>query len=124
MFDRLQNFVKENNKDIILGAGIALMVIISIGIGRLSADAPAEVMIENASRTTAGAVLDMFDQTKAGTANENAQFVASVNGEVYHAKNSPWAERIKEENRLFFNTEEEAQAAGYRRSNDFEKYAP
>jgi len=43
----------------------------------------------------------------------NNQFVASVNGAKYHL---PWcsgAKRIKEDNKIWFRTVEEAQAAGY-----------
>lgn len=43
-------------------------------------------------------------------------FVASKNSDVYHHKDSYYTERILAENRIWFNTTEEAEAAGYRQS--------
>ncbi len=52
--------------------------------------------------------------TSTSTANhENTQYVASKSGTKYHL---PWcagAKQIKEENKIFFNSKDEAERAGY-----------
>jgi len=45
-----------------------------------------------------------------------ANFFASQNGSVYYPLGCKAGERVKEENRIFFQTEEEAMRAGYHRS--------
>lgn len=47
------------------------------------------------------------------------RIVASKNGEKYYRENDPAAQKIKEENRLYFSSEAEAQAAGYEPSANF-----
>ena len=42
------------------------------------------------------------------------QFVGSKNSDVYHYPNCSYAKKIKEENKIWFNSIEEATAAGYR----------
>lgn len=41
-------------------------------------------------------------------------FVASRESDVYHELDCPHAERIKPDNRIYFNKREEAEEAGYR----------
>lgn len=44
-------------------------------------------------------------------------FVASKNGTKYYPSNCKSANRIKEENRVYFKTEQEAQSSGYERTS-------
>jgi hypothetical protein len=44
------------------------------------------------------------------------EFVASKNSDVYHYKDSYYAQRILPGNRVWFETAEEAEKAGYRKS--------
>lgn len=41
-------------------------------------------------------------------------FIASVNGKSYYPKDCPSAKRIKEENKIWFNSNEEAETQGYK----------
>ncbi|KKQ92964.1 MAG: hypothetical protein UT16_C0001G0030 [Candidatus Azambacteria bacterium GW2011_GWA2_39_10] len=43
----------------------------------------------------------------------NGNFVASINGKNYYPKDCASAKRIKEENMIWFNSAEEAEADGY-----------
>lgn len=52
-------------------------------------------------------------EAKAEKPGVSGGFVASKTGKKYYASDSAQAEKIKEENRVTFATEEEAQAAGY-----------
>jgi hypothetical protein len=45
---------------------------------------------------------------------EKGSFVASKNGSVYHLEWCSGAMRIKEENKIYFSTKEEAEKKGYR----------
>jgi len=44
---------------------------------------------------------------------ENCAFIGSKNSDKYHTPDCHWAERIKEENRVCFESKEEAQEKGY-----------
>jgi methylphosphotriester-DNA--protein-cysteine methyltransferase len=43
----------------------------------------------------------------------NGNFVASINGKAYYPIGCKASERIKEENRVWFETTEEAESQGY-----------
>ncbi|MFC1617933.1 hypothetical protein ACFL2B_01480 [Patescibacteria group bacterium] len=49
----------------------------------------------------------------ATTPAATGQFVASKNGKKYHPTDSGTAKRIKEENKIFYQTKQAAEAAGY-----------
>lgn len=42
------------------------------------------------------------------------QYVGSINSDKYHYTDCEWAQKIKMENEIWFDTEEEARAAGYK----------
>ncbi len=53
-------------------------------------------------------------QEKTGTATaETGKYVASKNGTKYYLPSCGTVNRIKEENKIYFNTKEEAEAAGF-----------
>jgi len=49
----------------------------------------------------------------AGASATQGQYVASVNSDLFHHKDCASAKRIKEENRVWFTTAQEALAAGF-----------
>ena len=100
---------------------IVLVGAASFGLGRLSViDEEREpVTIESSRETTAveqgAAVLPAIQSRDSSASTEVAagQYVASKNSDKYHF---PWcsgAQRIKEENKVWFQSREEALAAGY-----------
>jgi hypothetical protein len=114
MISKIKNFFKSRlaggqayEKDLILAVVIILVALISFGLGRLSkiGESRVPITIENLSTTT---------PTEKITDNKiMGNFVASKNGTKYHY---PWcsgAQSIKEENKIWFSTAEEAQKAGY-----------
>lgn len=50
------------------------------------------------------------------TASQTVKFVGSVNSNLYHHIDCPLGKRIKEENQVWFDSVEEAEAAGYQPS--------
>lgn len=123
-----KEFLKENEKDIFLAVLIVLVGFLSFGLGRLSRifENKMPIEIQNAVETK-GAPFDEFSSdftsgTNAsasvlGTAAQDEEqvknFVASKNGTKYYF---PWCggvEKIKEENKIWFASKEEAAKKGY-----------
>ena len=97
--------------EIILAAVIILTALASFGLGRLSALGKNKFPVRIETKNQSAAALSSQNPK-----TESAQnlFVASRNGQVYHF---PWcagAQRIKEENKIYFSSKEEAQKAGLR----------
>lgn len=110
---------------------ILLVGIGSFGLGRLSAIWPKKEPItfskwntplEEGNRASTGqneAQKAPSQSPKAQTASlleatKKGEYVASKNGTAYHFPWCPGAKQIKEENKIFFNTKEEAEKAGYK----------
>lgn len=107
MLSKIIKFCKDFEKDLILVAVIILVALISFGLGRLSkiGESKTPITIESPVDGLTGAVNNIATSTK--------NFVASKNGTKYHF---PWcagAQSIKEENKIWFSTAEEARQAGY-----------
>jgi len=110
----IKNFkekIKPYEKDLILAAVIILVALISFGLGRLSKieESRTPITIENLTGAIhQGESLDAIQ----GLPLEKS-FVASKNGTKYHYPWCPGAQSIKEENKIWFSTKEEAEKAGY-----------
>ena len=110
-----------SRKDLLLASIIFLASLASFGLGRLS------VLVEHSSSAgplrviSTTAALPFAQQMNAsGTpptstpVSGSELFVASKNGTVYHLSSCAGAKRIKEENKIPFQTKEEAEARGLR----------
>lgn len=96
--------------DIFLVVAIFLIALASFGIGRLSVlyEVKEPLRIEYPEGQGAAVTSAAVDITA-----ENGSYVASLSGSRYHL---PWcsgAQNIKEENKIWFATKEEAEIAGY-----------
>lgn len=107
--------------DLFLLAIIILVAFFSFGLGRLSAlhESKTPLRIENIPKEVLQDTQNNSIQTKQVATTltsripENATYVASKTGKKYHY---PWcagAQRISEENRIYFKSKEEAEAQGY-----------
>lgn len=98
----------------ILASTIILVALISFGLGRLSKIEEGRVSIKIEQNKTASSTAQTTSVINSNTAQSaDKTFVASKNGTKYHY---PWcagAQSIKEENKIWFSTTEEAQKAGY-----------
>lgn len=94
---------------------LVLVAVASFGLGRQSVVEKA-VAIPNSSETAAenspAKVLKTPEVTK--ESNLESRYVASKNGQVFHLLTCPGAKRISDANKIYFNTKEEALAAGLR----------
>lgn len=99
---------------------ILLVGIASFGLGRLS------VITEEATPTAATVVksrtiseettrrsAEMATSTTASLPPTTGTYVASRNGTKYHLLTCPGAKQMSEQNKIYFNTKEEAASAGY-----------
>ncbi len=95
---------------------IILVAITSFGLGKrsvepvsFSASVQKESPIQLIQEGQEGSVI----QANSGPSEEEPTFVGSKNGTKYHALWCPGASQIKEENKIYFASKEEAQKLGY-----------
>lgn len=121
---KVKTWYKENKSDCYIAAVIFLVGLLSFGLGRLSVLWPQKEPItvvnqqsgiinqENHLKDDQGDISS--SGSKSPIYDSNGKYVASKNGSAYHF---PWcagAQKIKEENKIWFDTKEAAEAAGYR----------
>lgn len=136
MLSEIKQFFKDNEADIILVVGVMLIASISFGGGWLLGNkqntfqtSQNEIKIEEISpeKLKAEAVnnsgqeesdiagnSDSIADEKDENQSEDKEIVASKNGDVYHYIWCSGAKRINEENKIYFSSKAEAEAAGYR----------
>ena len=120
MIPKLIKFCKENNKELYLTAVIILVATISFGLGRLSKirEEKTPITIENVGTSTEIIVNTSSQpstllQRGRLTADASKIFVASRNGKKYYYAWCESAKVIKEANRVWFSTADEAEKSGY-----------
>jgi hypothetical protein len=118
MFDKFKPLLSDDG--LFYGFLIILVALSSFGLGRLST---AQHIEEKGQ--TAGVVMQheepfsvdkdaKADPAVPTTKSETAtSYVASKNGTKYHLLWCPGAGQIKEENKIYFASKEEAEASGY-----------
>lgn len=144
---KLVDFLRENESDIILVVSVILIALISFGAGRLTAPKiiQSPITIENSGFNSPNAAISQSFGQLLGENNQtgesaketqgaqnisaivnsqNGKFIASKNSKYYHWPWSPWAKNIKPANQVWFNSEQEAQTAGYVRASNFVQLAP
>ncbi len=131
----LTECIKNNQDAIILFAGFILVFVFGFFSGYFYLDEQNKkenISIEEPS----GECLSLFNKpdiidTRLITVNQNEKttanniatretkkemlYVASKNGKVYHKPDCAFAKKIKEENRIWFSSEEEGKEKGYSR---------
>lgn len=105
---------KENRlHDVIIAFIILTVGISSFGLGYLAAKeayAPSVYIREGDSTMTAASYAEK--QQRDGVSTEG-RVVGSIHSDRYHLEWCSGAQRIAEENKIYFDSEKEAQAAGY-----------
>ena len=104
--ETVKSYFKENHSDIIIAISFILIALIGFGLGRLS------YVIQDKSPIT-------IEQAQLGAVaspnnNTAAIYVASKNGTAYYLPDCPGASRIKEENKIWFSSQKEAESLGYK----------
>lgn len=108
-----QNIIQKSIKYAIY-AILALVFLIGLGTGLLiNNNEPSQIIIDKNIKIG----LPDNDGNQVVDANNYkilGNFLASINGKVYYPKDCAAANRIKEENKIWFNTKQEAEAQGYK----------
>lgn len=127
---RVRDFWRKYEEKIIITIGFILVAFLSFGLGRLTGPQGASLPLtieedDNISNSEIyQADIKEAVENKGEPSVAKGFFVGSRNSNIYHWSGSSWAKKIKPENQIWFDSEEEAQKAGYKRSSDFEKLAP
>ncbi|MDP3726376.1 MAG: Ada metal-binding domain-containing protein [bacterium] len=113
----IQNYIEKikqgiENREFLIALLILLVGLGSFGLGRLSKieETKEPVRIEYSTEINAK---EQSATVSLGASATQKLFVASKNGTKYH---HPWcsgAERISQANKIWFNSKEEAEKAGY-----------
>ena len=113
---KVKEKIKPIENDVVLVIVIILVALISFGLGRLSKirENKTPITIENISgNISASQIGDSGPAVKPGVTAGERLYVASKSGTKYHY---PWcsgAQNIKEENKIWFSSKEQAESAGY-----------
>ncbi|MBI2024052.1 hypothetical protein HYT00_01550 [Candidatus Giovannonibacteria bacterium] len=104
--NKVKDWLLINEKDLLLAFIIILVSIIGFALGRISAikEFQYPISIEKQEMSPA--------EQKMG--KEGGQIVGSKNGTSYHYSWCSGAARIKEENKIYFSSRDDAEKAGYR----------
>lgn len=123
---KVKSRILENKSDLYVAALIFLVSIASFGLGRLSVLWPEKepITITNDKLLITNEV-DKASVNSSPVINNSSllakgRYVASKNGTAYHF---PWcagALKIKEENKIWFQTKGEAEKAGYKPAGNCE----
>ena len=121
ILSKIINFVKLRQKDIFLAFCIVLISIISFNLGKVGAlkKTPITITPGQSQADVYNAVNDK-EQTPKNTQAQviDRRVVVSKNSDKYHFTWCSGAKRIKEENKVWFETEAAAQAAGYTKAGN------
>lgn len=108
-------FCSRKGKDTVLLGAVLLLGVAAFSLGRLSvASDPAAPVVLYVPKETAAREPVQREAPVASPSATTGSYVASKNGSVYHL---PWcsgAQRIKEANKVWYETKEAAEAAGLR----------
>ncbi len=127
MLTKLKNFVKDNGSDIFVILVIILVALISFGIGRLTAPKAEPIQIKNLEKASIED-LDIENQGKvyppATEQSDVGRVVGSKNSDKYHLPDCPGAKQISEQNKIWFDSIEAAEKAGYKPAGNCPGLAP
>ena len=96
---------------------LVLIFLIGLGIGLLiNTNKSSQIIIDKNAKIGLPAQPDLPDLQGRTSGN----FMASINGAAYYPKDCPSANRINEENIIWFGTKEEAEMQGYKPAKNCE----
>lgn len=123
MLSNLKQIVKKNESDIFLTLVIVFVALTSFGFGLLidfSSSNP--IVIQNPTASVGQSLIDEEKPLKEEGIDNKGKFLGSINSNKYHHPDCPWAKKISEENRIWFDSENNAQEAGYIPCGNIGKY--
>ena len=126
--EKIKQFIEsDKGKDILVVIIIILVGLGSFELGRLSKNSQNQgikVVYGNQEANVTGAVNEVSSDTSLdpnignkSQKSTSGNFFASSRGSKYYSLSCSGGKTIKEENRIYFNTSEEAEKAGYELSS-------
>lgn len=119
MLTKIKEVVKKYQKEITFFAAIILLISLSFALGIIIGGKIIQrppIIIEKELFGNWDDILENKNEalfSVSQTTKENAFFVASSRGKYYYPINCHLANNLKEENRIYFSTKEEAENRGY-----------
>ena len=123
MLAKFLNLIKSNQYSIFLAFSIGLFSFISYNLGQIDALQQTPIKIVEGGGSKAGSnnlKADIYSATQTETLNNKVEtkvldtrVVASKNSDKYHYTWCAGAKKIKEENKVWFSSAEEAESKGY-----------
>ncbi len=122
MLNNFKQTVKKHESDIFLTVIILSIALVSFGAGLLIdfSEDNQSIIIQNPTASIQQSLTNECQISE--ESNKQNKFIGSVNSNKYHWPDCPWAKKIGEQNRIWFDSEQEAKNAGYVRCGSFEKY--
>lgn len=117
MLANLKSFVKNNWSDIFIILTIILVALIGFGIGRLTAPKTEPIQIKNLEKLSPSSLRsEEGGQASVEVIKTNYQgkVVGSKNSDKYHLPDCSGAKQINEQNKIWFDSIEAAEKAGYK----------
>jgi hypothetical protein len=118
---KVKDWIAANQRDLLAAAAVFLVGLGSFGLGQLSVLVPEKKPIRFEEWTPLSKEMGFSGGEKKGDGVSDARygtsegtFVGSRSGKSYHYPWCPGAQQIKEENKIWFGTKEEAEKAGYK----------
>lgn len=115
MLSHFKEFIKSKQSDVFIVTVIILVALITFGIGRLTAPKSEPILIKNLEKASIEdiEINQKTEQENNEVKNYQGKVVGSKNSDKYHLPNCPGAKQISEQNKIWFNSIEEAKKAGY-----------
>jgi hypothetical protein len=115
--EKIKQFIEsEKGKDILIVIIVIFVGLGSFELGRLSIESPSSLKIisNQGSQQNTDQTANVISATGSTNATSSGKtFFASSKGSKYYSISCAAGKTIKQENRVYFATGEEAQAAGY-----------
>ncbi|MBU2564320.1 hypothetical protein KKA23_01935 [Patescibacteria group bacterium] len=86
-----------------------LIALIFFGIGRLSVPSKEPILIKNLEKASVNQIIN----PEVGETKDLGKVVTSKNGAKYHLPDCPGAKQISEKNKVWYDSIQEAEKAGY-----------
>ena len=125
MLTKILVFIKSRQAEIVLAIAVVLIAIIAFESGRISAlrhfNDPLEIKYAPASSAGESAAINNHIPSAVKTGALDLRVVASKNSSLYHFLWCFGGQRIKEENKIIFASEHEAQNKGHKLASNCQK---
>lgn len=106
----------KNEDRIILAIGFILVAFLSFGMGKLSETYHPKTPIIFKNAPDCSTSLAKSENVATDTAKTEGKIIGNKNSKIYHIPGSASYNKISPENRVYFDTEADAQKAGYRKT--------